>query len=66
MQRRVDERGYVAALKPNYRLVISTLAATGKAINPRSSIYTVEKVASDIVAVLGDLGMKTAAYGGIH
>src|SRR5215471_6440810 len=59
------ERGYVAALKPKYRLVLIDARGHGqsdKPHDPRS--YTSEKVASDIAAVLDDLGMETAIYWG--
>ena len=59
------ERGYVSALKPKYRLILIDARGHGqsdKPHDPRS--YTPEKYASDIVAVLDDLGMKTAAYWG--
>jgi pimeloyl-ACP methyl ester carboxylesterase len=59
------ERGYVAALKPNYRLVLIDARGHGQSDKPHDpQSYTVEKVASDIVAVLDDLGMKTAIYWG--
>jgi pimeloyl-ACP methyl ester carboxylesterase len=59
------ERGYVAELKLKYRLVLIDARGHGqsdKPHDPRS--YTPEKVASDIVVVLDDLGLKTAAYWG--
>ena len=59
------ERGYVAALKPKYRLVLIDARGHGQSDKPHDpQSYTVEKVASDIVAVLDDLGMKTATYWG--
>jgi pimeloyl-ACP methyl ester carboxylesterase len=59
------ERGYVAALKPKYRLVLIDSRGHGQSDKPHDSqSYTPEKFASDIVAVLDDLGMKTAAYWG--
>ena len=59
------ERGYVEALKSKYRLVLIDARGHGqsdKLHDPQS--YTSEKLASDIVAVLDDLSMKTAAYWG--
>ena len=59
------ERGYVAALKPKYRLVLIDARGHGQSDKPHDPpSYTPEKFASDIVAVLDDLGMKTAAYWG--
>ena len=59
------ERGYVAALKPKYRLVLIDARGHGQSDKPHDpQSYTPEKFASDIVAVLDDLGMKTAAYWG--
>jgi pimeloyl-ACP methyl ester carboxylesterase len=59
------ERGYVAALKPKYRLVLIDARGHGQSDKPHDPpSYTPEKFASDIVAVLDDLGMKTAIYWG--
>lgn len=59
------ERGYVAALKPKYRLVLIDARGHGQSDKPHDpQSYTFETAASDIVAVLDDLGMKTAAYWG--
>jgi pimeloyl-ACP methyl ester carboxylesterase len=59
------ERGYVAALKAKYRLVLIDSRGHGQSDKPHDpQSYTSEKVASDIVAVLDDLSMKTAAYWG--
>jgi pimeloyl-ACP methyl ester carboxylesterase len=59
------ERGYVAALSPKYRLVLIDARGHGQSDKPHDPpSYTPEKYASDIVAVLDDLGMKTAAYWG--
>ena len=59
------ERGYVAALKPKYRLVLIDARGHGQSDKPHDPpSYTPEKFASDIVAVLDDLGMKTATYWG--
>jgi pimeloyl-ACP methyl ester carboxylesterase len=59
------ELGYVAALKPKYRLVLIDARGHGQSDKPHDpQSYTYEKLASDIVAVLDDLGMKTAAYWG--
>lgn len=59
------ERGYVAALKPKYRLVLIDARGHGQSDKPHDpQFYTTEKLASDIVAALDDLGMKTAAYWG--
>jgi pimeloyl-ACP methyl ester carboxylesterase len=59
------ERGFVAALKPKYRLVLIDARGHGQSDKPHDpQSYTPEKFASDIVAVLDDLGMKTAAYWG--
>lgn len=59
------ERGYVEALKPKYRLVLIDFRGHGKSDKPHDPpSYATAKFASDIVAVLDDLGMKTAAYWG--
>jgi pimeloyl-ACP methyl ester carboxylesterase len=59
------ERGYVAALKPKYRLVLIDSRGHGQSDKPHDpQSYTPEKFASDVVAILDDLGMKTAAYWG--
>ena len=59
------ERGYVAALKPNYRLVVIDARGHGQSDKPHDPpSYAPEKLASDIVAVLDDLGITTAAYWG--
>jgi len=59
------EPGTVAALKSKYRLVLIDARGHGKSDKPHDpQSYTSEKFASDIVAVLDELGMKTAAYWG--
>ena len=59
------ERGYVAALKPKYRLVLIDARGHGQSDKPHDfQSYTTEKCVSDVVAVLDDLGMKTAIYWG--
>lgn len=59
------ERGFVAALKSEYRLVLIDNRGHGQSDKPHDpQSYTTEKCASDIVAVLDDLGMKTATYWG--
>jgi pimeloyl-ACP methyl ester carboxylesterase len=59
------ERGYVAALKPKYRLILIDARGHGQSDKPHEPLsYASGLVASDIVAVLDDLGMKTAAYWG--
>jgi pimeloyl-ACP methyl ester carboxylesterase len=59
------EPGTVAALKPKYRLVLIDARGHGQSDKPHDpQSYTSEKFASDIVAVLDDLGIKTAAYWG--
>jgi pimeloyl-ACP methyl ester carboxylesterase len=59
------ERGYVAALKPKYRLVLIDARGHGRSDKPHDpQSYTSEKYAYDVVAILDDLGMKTAAYWG--
>jgi pimeloyl-ACP methyl ester carboxylesterase len=59
------ERGYVAALKSSYRLVLIDARGHGQSDKPHDpQSYAAEKVASDIVTVLDDLGMKTAGYWG--
>ena len=59
------ERGYVAALKSKFRLVLIDTRGHGQSDKPHDPhAYTSDKVASDIVAVLDDLGMKTAVYWG--
>jgi pimeloyl-ACP methyl ester carboxylesterase len=60
-----SERGFVAALEPKYRLVLIDARGHGQSDKPHDpASFTAEKFASDIVAVLDDLGMKTAAYWG--
>jgi len=52
-------------LKPKYRLVLVDARGHGQSDKPHDPpSYVPEKFASDIVAVLDDLGMKTAAYWG--
>jgi pimeloyl-ACP methyl ester carboxylesterase len=52
-------------LKPKYRLVLIDSRGHGQSDKPHDpQSYASEKVASDIVAVLDDLGMKSAAYWG--
>jgi pimeloyl-ACP methyl ester carboxylesterase len=59
------EPGTVAALMPKYRLVLIDARGHGQSDKPHDPpSYAPEKFASDIVAVLDDLGMKTAAYWG--
>jgi len=59
------EPGTVATLKPKYRLVLIDARGHGQSDKPHDpQSYTSEKFASDIVAVLDDLGIKTAAYWG--
>jgi pimeloyl-ACP methyl ester carboxylesterase len=59
------ERGYVAALKPKYRLVLIDFRGHGQSDKPHDPpSYTVGKIASDFVAVLDALDMKTATYWG--
>jgi len=59
------ERGYVAALKPKFRLVLIDARGHGQSDKPHDTqSYTPGELASDIVAVLDDLSMKTAAYWG--
>src|SRR5262249_15070387 len=59
------ERGYVAALKPKYRLVLIDFRGHGQSDKPHDpASYEAKVFASDIVAVLDDLGMKTATYWG--
>ena len=59
------ERDYVAALKAKYRLVLIDTRGHGQSDKPHDPpSYAIEKCASDVVAVLDDLGMKTAAYWG--
>jgi pimeloyl-ACP methyl ester carboxylesterase len=59
------ERGFVAALKPNYSVVLIDVRGHGQSDKPHDPpSYAPEKFASDIVAVLDDLGMKTATYWG--
>src|ERR1700752_2116936 len=60
-----SERGYVAALKPKYRLVLIDFRGHGQSDKPHDpASYEAKGFASDIVAVLDDLGMKTATYWG--
>src|SRR5262245_48058076 len=59
------ERGYVAALKSRYRLVLIDFRGHGQSDKPHDPpSYTVERIASDFVAVLDDLGMTRATYWG--
>jgi pimeloyl-ACP methyl ester carboxylesterase len=59
------EHGFVAALKQKYRLVLIDVRGHGQSDKPHDPpSYAPEKFASDIVAVLDDLGIKTAAYWG--
>ena len=59
------ERDYVAALKAKYRLVLIDTRGHGQSDKPHDPpSYAMEKCASDVVAILDDLGMKTAAYWG--
>ena len=59
------EDGYVAALKPKYRLALIDTRGHGQSEKPHDPpSYAPEKFVSDIVAVLDELGMKTAAYWG--
>ena len=59
------ERGYVAALKPKYRLVLIDARGHGQSDKPQDPpSFTPEKFASDTVAVLDDLGIRTTAYWG--
>ena len=59
------ERGFVAALTPKYRLVLIDTRGHGQSDKPHDpASYAMEKFASDVVAVLDDLGMKTATYWG--
>ena len=59
------ERGYVAALKPKYCLVLIDARGHGQSDKPHDpQSYVPEKCASDVVAVLDDLGLKTATYWG--
>jgi pimeloyl-ACP methyl ester carboxylesterase len=59
------ETGFVAALKPKYRLVLIDVRGHGQSDKPHDPpSYAPEKFASDVVAVLDDLGMKTATYWG--
>jgi pimeloyl-ACP methyl ester carboxylesterase len=59
------ERGYVAALKPKYHLVLIDARGHGQSDKPHDpQYYTSEKVVSDIVGVLDNLGIKTVAYWG--
>jgi pimeloyl-ACP methyl ester carboxylesterase len=59
------ERGYVAALKAKYRLVLIDARGHGQSDKPHDpQSYLADVFVSDIVAVLDDLGIKTAAYWG--
>jgi pimeloyl-ACP methyl ester carboxylesterase len=59
------EHGFVAALKQKYRLVLIDVRGHGQSDKPHDPpSYAPEKFVSDIVAVLDDLGMKTAIYWG--
>src|SRR4029077_11002277 len=62
---KLGERGFVAALKPKYRLVLIDARGHGQSDKPHDpASFTPENFASDIVSVLDDLGIKTAAYWG--
>jgi pimeloyl-ACP methyl ester carboxylesterase len=59
------DHGFVAALQAKYRLVLIDVRGHGQSDKPHDALsYTTEKISSDIVAVLDDLGMKTAAFWG--
>ncbi|MGD9879423.1 alpha/beta fold hydrolase [Reyranella sp.] len=59
------EHGFVAALKPRYRLILIDSRGHGQSDKPHDpQSYTTETCASDIVAILDDLGLKTATYWG--
>ena len=59
------ERGYVAALKAKYRLVLIDARGHGQSDKPHDPpSYAPEMFASDVAAVLDALGMKTATYWG--
>ena len=59
------ERGYVAGLKRKYRLVLIDARGHGQSDKPHDPpAYAPERFASDIVAVIDDLGIKTAGYWG--
>lgn len=59
------ERGFVAALKAKYRLVLIDTRGHGQSDKPHDpQSYTPEKFASDIVAVLDGLNISTATYWG--
>ena len=59
------ELGYVDALKSTYRLILIDSRGHGQSDKPHDpSVYTPAGFASDIVAVLDDLGTSTAGYWG--
>ena len=59
------EMGYVDALKANYRLILIDSRGHGQSDKPVvPSAYTPAKFASDIIAVLDDLGTKKVGYWG--
>jgi pimeloyl-ACP methyl ester carboxylesterase len=59
------ERGYVSAFKPKFRLILIDARGHGQSDKPHDPpSYAPEKFASDIVAVLDDLGIRTATYWG--
>ena len=61
------ERGYVAALKANYRLVLIDARGHGQSDKPHEPLsYASEKVSSDIVSVLDDSVSRQPLTGGIH
>ena len=57
--------GYVDALKSNYHLILIDSRGHGQSDKPHDpSAYTPSRFASDIVAVLDDLGTRSAGYWG--
>jgi pimeloyl-ACP methyl ester carboxylesterase len=59
------ELGYVHALQPKHRLILIDSRGHGQSGKPHdAAAYTPEKLASDVTAVLDDLGAETCAFWG--
>jgi pimeloyl-ACP methyl ester carboxylesterase len=57
--------GYARALKPHYQLILIDARGHGASDKPHdSSAYRVEQFASDVVAILDELGISKAHYWG--
>jgi pimeloyl-ACP methyl ester carboxylesterase len=59
------ELGYVAALKSKFRLILPDTRGHGQSDKPHDPLaYTPAEFASDLVAVLDDIGIRKACYWG--